>query len=338
MKCLRTAIPIGLGLLAGCGVSSVPVSPTAPTGDRQLTVVVLVIDSLMPQEIGASTPNLLRLKQEGTFYPESRAVFSAETIPNHVAMMTGVYPQRSGIVANNFLDFADPLNPVERNLSRPADLNAYTAFTWIDRQCGRTPATPAIRTAATLSKPYLFEVFGDYSSTDGFEEAVPNRSPDANWNPEEDPAYIGSPFGFTPDQPTMDQALKQLPEADFHFISLGSVDRLAHALGDVPRAAALVAADQQVGRLRQALEASKRWENTVLIITSDHGTDVALNPILNGITTQPMLDSLAACYLPMQAVQNGGTESIYVLDRSASPAKMAESVRAARACLLGVSR
>ena len=52
------------------------------------------------------------LIEQGTMYAESRSVFSAETIPNHVAMMTGVVPERSGIPTNNFLDFdagAEPL-------------------------------------------------------------------------------------------------------------------------------------------------------------------------------------------------------------------------------------
>ena len=90
--------------LFGCGQSPSPAGsaplPEPPSGDAQkLTVVVAVVDSLMPDEIGANTPNLSDLKANGTFYSESRAMFSAETIPNHVAMMTGVVPARNGIAA-----------------------------------------------------------------------------------------------------------------------------------------------------------------------------------------------------------------------------------------------
>ncbi|HEY0914062.1 MAG TPA: alkaline phosphatase family protein [Solimonas sp.] len=328
----KAGLSLSALLLAACGSST---EPEPPLGDRRLSVMVVAIDSLMPDEIGPGTPNLSRLKEEGTFFPESRAVFSAETIPNHVAMMTGVYPRRSGIVANNFLDFEDPQKPVDRNLSRPGDLDAYSAFTWIDRQCRRTGVNPEIRSAATLSKPYLFEVFSGNATDGSTGRPVQNVAPDTHWDPETSPAYIGSLFEFTPDQPTMDQALAQLPEADFQFISLGSVDRFTHALGIPPRAATLATADQQVGRLRAALEAAGRWEQTVLIVTSDHGTDVALNPLLNGISTQPMLDSLASCFLPMQAVQNGGTDSLYVLDQSAPPEQRQAALTAARSCLLG---
>lgn len=325
------ALPV-VALLTACGSSSV-VEPEL--GDRRLTVVVAVVDSLMPHEITTDTPHLARLKAEGTFFPESRAVFSAETIPNHVAMMTGVYPSRSGIVANNFLDFEDELNPVERNLSRPGDLDAYSTFTWVDRQCRQSGVNPEIRTATALSKPYLFEVLGGNDADGSMDRSVLNVPPDAHWDPETDPAYIGSPFGFTPDRPTMDQALSQLPEADFLFISIGSVDRLTHALGLPPRRATLITADQQIGRLREALESAGRWEQTVLIVTSDHGTDVALDPLTNGISTQPMLNALGRCYLPMQAVQNGGADSLYVLDRQAPLEQRQAAIRAARACLVG---
>ena len=60
-------------LLGGCGDSSGPLSAAPPTGGgggggtppplgaKKLTVVVAVVDSLMPLEITASTPNLTAL-------------------------------------------------------------------------------------------------------------------------------------------------------------------------------------------------------------------------------------------------------------------------------------
>ncbi len=292
----------------------------------------------MPQEITASTPNLNQLKGEGTFFAESRAVFSAETTPNHAAMMTGLYPQRNGIATNNFIDFIDPANPVTRDLSLPEEMTGNSLFTWVDRQCRTSGVNPAIRTGATLSKTYLFELFAG----DALDPVRSNRNPrvfnvppDTHWDPRTSPAYIGPGFEYTPDAPTMQQALTQLPDADVFFVSLGDVDRFAHALGTPARTAALVTADTQMGRLRTALEDAGRWENTVLIVTSDHGTDIALNPFTNGISTQPTLDALAACFTPMQAVQNGGSNSLYVLDRSLPLAQRQAALRAARACLLG---
>jgi hypothetical protein len=143
MRHPRLAALLGAATLAACGSADSP-SPPAPTA--RLTVVVAVVDSLMPHEVGPATPRLAALKAAGTSYEQSRSVFIAETIPNHVAMMTGVYPARSGIFSNNYLEFGGA-QPEELDLSAPEKLAANTLFTWIDRQCGGE-----LSTAATLSK------------------------------------------------------------------------------------------------------------------------------------------------------------------------------------------
>lgn len=327
--------------LSACGNSGSPAPSgggvTPAPGSEQLTVAVVVVDSLMPDEITAATPNLQALKAGGTFYAESRSVFSAETIPNHVAMMTGVYPARNGIVTNNFLDFG--VTPVEeRDLSVPEELTANTLFTWIKQQCVDSGINPDIRTAATLSKKYLFEVFeGDAANPARANRnpRVNNVAPDTHWDPRSSPLYLPSPDEHTPDLPTMQQALTQLPGADFIFINLGDVDRSAHAAGPVPRAAVLSATDAQIGQLVDALETSGRWANTVMFLVSDHGMDFSL-PI-SFISTQSTLDALGSCFAPMQAVDNGGTNSIYVTDRSLPLADRRAALRAARACLLGTA-
>ena len=202
-------------LLTACGNSAQPMSsgpgggggsPVDPPvlGDKKLTVIVAVVDSLMPQEITASTPNLNTLKSEGTFYEESRAVFSAETTPNHAAMMTGVYPQRNGIATNNFLDFFDLANPVERDLSLPEEYTANTAFTWIDRQCRRSGINPEIRTAATLSKKYLFELF----QGDAFNAERANRNPNVfNVNHDDSRLWLNDNWTKPENQWNLDNAI-----------------------------------------------------------------------------------------------------------------------------------
>ena len=69
-------------------------------------VYVVVVDGLRPDEV-AQMPFLSSLAAGGASYPESRAIMVAETIPNHVAMVTGNYADRNGIVANDFPDTTD---------------------------------------------------------------------------------------------------------------------------------------------------------------------------------------------------------------------------------------
>lgn len=338
-----------LGLLAGCGSSD---PPTVPLGAKRLTVVVLVLDSFEPHEVTVATPTLLALRDGGTlalssgplavgggsWYAESRAVYAAETIPNHVAMMTGVYPSRNGIPSNEYIADFTAAAPPDADLSAPEKLTANTLFTWIDKRCRASGVNPSIRTAATLSKKYLYEIFlGDAAdpARANDDEDVFNVAPDRHWNTTEDPAYISVESEHTPDQPTMTAALAAMPEADFHFINLGDVDRLAHVSGEQARQSAIQDADSQVLRLIDQLAAQGRWANTILFVVSDHGMDYSEPGPATAIATQGMLTALDACYERMEAVDNGGTEGIFVLNRSAPLADRQAALRAARSCLLG---
>ena len=330
------AVAAAAMLAAGCGAqgdSSLP-----PLGANKLTVIVLVVDSLMPSDISAgTTPELEALRAGGTSYEESRAVYAAETIPNHVAMMTGVYPERSGIPTNDFIDDFSVASPEPVKLSIPERLTANTMFTWIDHACGNSPRSD-VRTGATLSKKYLHDIFAGDAADAGRANDNPNvfnLPPESFWSPEDDPAYIDSPDEHVPDIPTMSQALTQLPDVDFFFINLGDVDRSAHAGGQAARSAVLPDTDAQVGALVDELQASGRWASTVLFVVSDHGMDFSAAGPATVVTSQAMLDSLGACFEPMIAVPSGGTESISVLDRGAPLGDRQAALRAARACLLG---
>lgn len=278
---------------------------TGPT----MTVIVAVVDSLMPDEIGSAltpTPSLTGLRDAGTFYSESRAVFSAETIPNHVAMMTGVYPGRNGIPTNNYWNRGE--GEVDTDLSLPSEVEVDNLFTRIKQQC------PELRTAAIMSKDYLYEVF----SACGFsgEDCGRNLQPDIHFDPTAEPSFIPQPGGLVLDPVTMGAALSALPDADFMFINLGQVDRGGHidetGITGTPllRNAALLTTDLLIGQLVQALQDAGRWEHTVLMVVSDHGMDYSLPT--DFINTQPMLDSIGG----LVAVDNGGTNSVYLTDQS----------------------
>jgi hypothetical protein len=271
-----SAAGLCLALLAGCSGSGGNDGGGVPPDQRaDLGVFVIVVDSLMPQEIGAPltpTPALAAFRDSATVYSESRAMFVAETIPNHVAMMTGAYPETSGIAANEYWNRQG--TPERRDLSLPSELEVRTLFTRIKDEC------PNIRTAAAMSKDYLYEVFTDCGLS-GSDCGI-NVAPDQHFNPIDDPTFIPSPAGLTPDISTMEAALAQLPEADFMFINLGQVDRMGHAdetgVSGVPllRNIVLAETDLQIQRFILALQQAGRWENSVVFIVSDHGMDWTL--------------------------------------------------------------
>ena len=125
-----------------------------------------------------------------------------ETIPNHVMMMTGVRPDRSGVPANPIYD--RDLGEV-REMDRPRDLRCRTV---IDRL-----NAAGFTTGTVLSKEYLYGIFGDRATH--------------RWEPQP----IVPVSGHAPDVFTMDATLAMVEEFDPNlvFVNLGDVDRMGHA-------------------------------------------------------------------------------------------------------------
>lgn len=283
-----SVVVTSLGTLA----SGEPAAAAGPDGPVPLRVYVIVLDGLMPQEVRAElTPNLTQLKEAGTWYEEARGVFPAETIPNHAAMMTGVLPQRSGIIGNDYWAPGSDGIPKSR-MAHPKLLGVDTLTTRLETRC-------QISTATVQSKGYLWGVFrGEPPKDDtppiGYNDfpgdtnrAHPGQQLEADfhWKPMGQPGYIGDPDDHAVDQTTMSRVFLPWLEEDhpvpqFAFVNLGDIDRSGHvdASGNAGgisafRQAALADTDVLVGDLVDTLKGTGAWEETVLIFTSDHGMD-----------------------------------------------------------------
>ena len=117
---------------------------------RRRRCYVLVLDGCRPDEVGGGLmPTVQALRDGGLNYPRASSLPIMETIPNHVMMMTGVRPDRSGVPANAIYDRA--LGEV-RDMDRASDIRTTTIINQLNRS-GRTTGT-------VLSKEYLYGVFG----------------------------------------------------------------------------------------------------------------------------------------------------------------------------------
>jgi hypothetical protein len=262
------------------------VSPAAakkpPTGGAQppLRVYVIVLDGLEPQEIGTLTPTLSGLKSQGTWYDDARAVFPAETIPNHVAMMTGVLPERNGIIGNNWAHHYKIGGFAYKDMDEPRLLEAPTVTTQLENQC-------PISTATVQSKSYLWGIFrgepAAYPPGDTWPgDAIVQREADFHWRA---PFFI--PFSdHHIDAGTMDALrnwIKTTPSnPQFAFVNLGDIDRSGHidesgSLTDggvsAFRTAVISDTDALLGQFVDELKQSGAWDQTVLIFASDHSMD-----------------------------------------------------------------
>jgi type I phosphodiesterase/nucleotide pyrophosphatase len=281
-----------------------------------LRVYVIVVDGLNPAEVGLTTPTLAALKAAGTWYENSLSVMIAETLPNHAAMMTGVVPQKNGIVANDYSG---------GRMQDPKLLLVPTLVTRLETDCA------AVNTATVMSKTYLYNIFKANDGTDG---GVVQKQ--ADFHPDIQPKIPVS--DHAPDLLTMQSFLDwvvKTPGPQFAFVNLGDVDRSGHAdpTGNTGlpalRQAVIEDTDTLLGMLVQALKLQGAWESTVLIVVSDHSMDWSLP--LNYVSLGAALT--AANVGGFTLVQNGGAEIVNL----ANPANTAAAAAAVLA-VPGVDR
>jgi len=80
-------------------------SPTPATQQQQPIVVLVSIDGFRADYLARGlTPNLSRMAAGGARAPAMQPVFPSATFPNHYALVTGLYAETHGIVANTFYD------------------------------------------------------------------------------------------------------------------------------------------------------------------------------------------------------------------------------------------
>lgn len=85
-----------------------PVAQTASAGVRAPVTILISIDGFRPDYLyQGNTPNLDALAKGG-MQGKMRPSFPSLTFPNHEAMITGLYPDHSGIVAGEMYDARRP--------------------------------------------------------------------------------------------------------------------------------------------------------------------------------------------------------------------------------------
>ena len=284
----RRFLQVGAATGATYLFSSALGTPAALAAKGSQRVYVLVVDGCKPGEITADwTPRLAALRDHGTNFPRARSLPVMETIPNHVMMMTGVRPDRSGVPANSVYDRDEKS---VRDLDRPTDLHFPTVIERLNRH--------GFTTGTVLSKEYLFGIFGTRATH--------------RWEPEP----IVPVSGHAPDQFTMDAALAMVDRFDpnFVFVNLGDCDRVGHSdlTGTTLQAArrtALATVDHQVGRFVDMLKSSGRWKRSVVIVLADHSMDWSRPDAL--VSLAPAFDADPLLAGNVQIADNGGADLLY---------------------------
>ena len=194
-------------------------------------------------------PNIRRVMRRGTRARSMIPVFPSLTFPNHYSLVTGLFPDRHGLVANSFYD------PVRRGKYSMTDEAAARDGTWY----GGEPIWVTAETQGMVTACYFWP--GSEAAIKGVRPTISRR-------------YDGK----IPNNERVGTALQWLaaqPERRPHFVTLyfSEVDEASHRgpVGDRRVEGAARSLDRSVGQLLDGIDALPIKDRIYLILTSDHG-------------------------------------------------------------------
>jgi alkaline phosphatase D len=197
--------------------------------------------------------HLLALGRKGVWAPEGMLPsYPSVTFPNHFTIVTGLYPEHHGLVANNFYDEAKQARYGVSDPTTVTDGSWYSGvplWSLAESQGMRTACLfwPGSEAEIAGHRPTWYARFD--SKTEGTDAVQQARIDDSI-------------------------TLLRLPEADRpHFITIyyDEPDREGHEFGPDAREtrAAVLRVDELVGKLKAALDSTGLPIN--LVVISDHG-------------------------------------------------------------------
>jgi predicted AlkP superfamily pyrophosphatase or phosphodiesterase len=268
---------------AGCGFWS-RTPPDLPEGSGGVNreehrgkphVLLISLDGFKPEFLERfELPNLRRIAERGTRARYMLPVFPSLTFPNHYSLVSGVHPERHGLVANSFWD------PGRRE-GYALSSDAVTDGTWYDAEPIWVTAERQGMVAACFFWP-------------GSEAAI-RPSGAASEAPGIRPTIWNKYDGSIPNETRVQTVLEwlQLPEERRpHLVTLyfSELDSAQHdGPLDAPEVeAAARSLDRAMGLLLDGLEGLPVRDRLYVIVTSDHGmVETSLEHVVR-------LDSLVA--------------------------------------------
>ena len=212
------------------------------------------------------TPNIGFLVKNGAAFTDAEAVMPTKTQVNHVTIVSGSYAEKIGVAGNYVLDVNKNNILFWKNYvypwKHPELLKADTIFKALERK-DENYTSAVVAGKNFVGCPIWADIqVGPACISESASALGIMKFPEVQmWD--------------APDEWVMDNVLLVLDEADpdITLVNLGFLDPVQHACshGSAESWAALEWADYQVGRLIKYLKDSGKLENTLLILTADHG-------------------------------------------------------------------
>ncbi len=276
LRAIAVAVLLSLAAfaLSGC-------APKPPP--RPKNVLLITIDTLRSDRLAAygnpivRTPTLDRLARDGAVFATAHSPIPL-TLPSHASILTGVYP-RTHLVLSHAYTLA-PTRPTLASILKEHGYQtaAFVSSHVLDKKYGldRGFDTYWQRWAADMNATRAMNVAGLELTTKAAKEWLKKR-PDG-------PFFLWVHL-FQPHKPyTPPAPLDRLYDPGYTGTMVAEVDtlhriwrdRIALAPADLAHLSALydgevTTADIEVGRLLATVEAEGHLDDTIIVITSDHG-------------------------------------------------------------------
>jgi predicted AlkP superfamily pyrophosphatase or phosphodiesterase len=273
---MRRIISLLFLVLCASALAVVPAKP-----DRH--VVVVVWDGMRPDFMTEqNTPTLWKLAREGVIFRNHHAVYPSATMVNGTAMVTGVYPGKSGIIANHvYRPDIDPHHAVDVELlpvvkkgdefSGGKYVAAQTISDLVER-AGACSLIAAAKTVGLLLDRHPNDAGAKNSVALFAGEALPSAALAAIIE------RLGPfPSAHLQKDSWTTKALIEVLWKDgvpaFSILWLGEPDLTQHesAPGAPAALVAIKSADEDLAAVLSALDERKARETTDVLVVSDHG-------------------------------------------------------------------
>ena len=248
LRAAATAALLALAL-AGCAARPAVATTPAPAAPTTAPVLLVSIDAFRADylELGL-TPNLARLVREGVRARWMNPSYPSLTFPNHYTIVTGLRPDRHGIVHNTMDDAA-------LGAFKLSDRAAVSTSQWWRGEPIWVSAENAGLPTATMFWP-------------GSEAVIGGRQP-GRWLPFDKAvpllARVDTALGWLTESATTRPRLTTL-----YFDALDEASH-DHGPDSAEAHAALREADAAIGRLVAGLEARALLDAVNIVVVSDHG-------------------------------------------------------------------
>lgn len=193
-------------------------------------------------------PHLQNFIKEGVLVDHVKNVFITKTFPNHYSIVTGLYEESHGIVANSMYDVITKKHFSDFNDRDPFWWNEAVPI-WVTNELQENRSSAAAMWPGTDIPIHntTLSYFMNYSSTVSFEERLNNIT---TWLSSSNPPVTFAALYW------------EEPDASGHKYGPEDKENMRRVLKEI---------DDLIGDLVHKLKMLGLWENLNVIITSDHG-------------------------------------------------------------------